>query len=389
MSRPASGSECEADDLESLSHSLSIRVEYYSSFEYCLKWKESMYSTRSSRLKKASKKSPQRSPSPNKEDIKRKLKGKKRQKKTETGDDTVNTNKWSNWDLIDIINDTHDATPLAEEVERKSVEVGAKAVDESDEDCVSVSSSSSIASGPSSFCPTNLKRWRSIQSSCSACQKLYQRAEKLKTPIKDKLLDNDPNSLTCDHWVLIKQWRPRRLTYARGKLMTHVKLVKKRLKTGGKRSEMYERKSSTCSRPHAFLQRNLRCCVRVPTKERKKKIRRKRARGDSQGSRAAKQRRLHSNSPHQHLSGSYTCGSSPQPTSSPSSCQAFERCDDRKSDNRSDKLESVEVRPCTVTLESIKMKDLTPKKKTPKKSGFRELLSQLRGNSSMIVREKC
>ena len=140
-----------------------------------------MYSRHSSRIKKASKKSPQRSPSPNEEDIQRKLRGKKRQEKTEAGDGEVNTNKLSNRDLIDIINDMHDAKPLAEEVEGKSV-------DESDEDCVSVSSS--IASGPSTFCPTNLKRWSALQSLCLACQKLYQRAEKLKTPIKDKLLDN-------------------------------------------------------------------------------------------------------------------------------------------------------------------------------------------------------
>ncbi|XP_035027403.1 uncharacterized protein si:ch211-227n13.3 isoform X1 [Hippoglossus stenolepis] len=386
MSRPASDSESEADDLESLIHSLSIRVEYYRSFEYCLKWEESMYTTRSSRIKKASKKSSQRSPSPNEEDIQRKLRGKKRQKKTEAGDGAVNTIKLSNRDLIDIINDTNDAKSLAEEVEGKSVEVADKAVDESDEDSVS----SSIASGPSTFCPTNLKRWSSLQSLCSACQKLYQRAEKMKTPIKDKLLDNDPNSLTCDHWVLIKQWRPRRLPNARGKLLTHVKLVKKRLNSGVKRSEMYETESSACSRPHTFLQRNLRCCVRVPAKKgRKSKIRRKRARGDSQGSRAAKQRRLHSNSPRQHLSRSCTRGSSPQPTSSLSSSPAFERCDDRKGDNQADKHTTVEVTPCTVHLETLKMKDLPPEKKTPKKSGFGKLLSQLRGNSSMIVREKC
>ncbi|XP_062260411.1 uncharacterized protein si:ch211-227n13.3 [Platichthys flesus] len=385
MSRPASDSESEADDSESLVHSLSIRVEYYRSFEYCLKWEESMYTRSSS---KASKKSLQRSPSPKEDDIQRKLKGKKRQKKTEDGKGAVNANKLSSRDLIDIITDTHDAEPLAEEVEGKSVEVADTAVDEFDEDCVSVSSS--VASGPSTFCPTNVKRWSSLQSLCSACQKLYQRAEKIKTPIKDKDLDKDPNSLTCDHWVLIKQWRPKRLPNARGKLLTHVKLVKKRLKSGVKQSEIDERESSACWRPRTFLQRNLRCCVRVPAmKGRKKKIRRKRARGDSQGSRAAKQRRLHSNSPRQHLRRSCTRGSSPQPISSLSSSPAFERCDDRKGDNQADKQTTVEVIPCTVPLDTLKVKDPPPEKKTPNKSGFRKLLSQLRGNSSMIVKEKC
>ncbi|GLD51375.1 uncharacterized protein AKAME5_000444600 [Lates japonicus] len=354
QTKPVADIGSEANGLESFIHSLSIRVEYYRSFEYRLKWKGPMYPRRSSRLPQASKKSPQRSPSPNEEVIQRKLRGKRRgawQRKTKADEGVVNTDKRSKRDIIDIINDTRDAS-VAEKDEGKFVAIADKGVDESDDDCCSVNSS--IASGPSLLPHTSPRKQRPAQGLCSACQKLYQRAKKMKAPIKNKLLDNDPKSLTCDQWVLIKKWMPRRLPNARGKLLIHVQRVTKKLRVK-KGLKQHVGESSACSRPHTFLQRNLRCCVRATVKkDRKKKMRRKRTRDDSQGSRVAKQQRRHSNRHRQHTGDD----SGPLPTSSP------------------------------VALETTKPKELKPKQKTTKKtSGFRDLLAQLRGNSSIIVRE--
>ncbi|XP_018532971.1 uncharacterized protein si:ch211-227n13.3 isoform X2 [Lates calcarifer] len=350
--KPVADIGSEANGLEAFIHSLSIRVEYYRSFEYCLKWKGPMYLRRSSRLPQASKKSPQRSPSPHEEVIQRKLRGKRRgtwQRKTEADEGVVNTDKKSKRDIIDIINDTRDAS-VAEKDEGKFVEIADKGVDESDDDCCSVNSS--IASGPSLLPHTS--KQRPAQGLCSACHKLYQRAKKMKAPIKNKLLNNDPKSLTCDQWVLIKKWMPRRLPNARGKLLIHVQRVTKKLRVK-KRLKQHVGESSACSRPHTFLQRNLRCCVRATVKnDRKKKTRRKRTRDDSQGSRVAKQQRRRSNRHRQHTGDD----SGPLPTSSP------------------------------VALETTKPRELKPMPKTTKKtSGFRDLLAQLRGNSSIIVRE--
>ncbi|XP_071347898.1 uncharacterized protein [Trachinotus anak] len=351
-----------------------------------------MYPRRSSRLPKVSKKSPLRSPSPDEEVIQRKLRGKRRrtgQRTTDTGNGVVKTDKDSNRDIINIISDTQDARQVAEEVEGEVVEIVDEGVDESDEDCGSISSS--VASGPSVLYHTMAKKQRP-QDLCSACQKLYQRVKKMKAPVKKKLLDNDPKSLTCDQWVLIKKFRPRRLPNPRGKLLIHVQLVQKRLelKRGVKPSEqhMKEGESSACSRPHTFLQRNLRRCVKVPVKKERKNKRRKRTRGDSQGSRVAKQQRPHSNSRHQHIGNSCTDGNGRHPASGHSSPPGFESCANQETNSRANTDLTVKLIPCTVALESIMPRELPARKQTAKKSsGFRHLLAQLRGNSSMIVRE--
>lgn len=146
-----------------------------------------MYPRGSSRPPKASKRSPQRSPSPVEEVIQRRLRGKRQRsglRKTEAADSVVNTDEGRERDIIDIINTTHDAQRVAEDDEVKFVEVADKGVDESDEDCASVTSS--VASGPSIL----LKKPKKQTPLCSACRKLYQKAKKMKAPIKNKLLDN-------------------------------------------------------------------------------------------------------------------------------------------------------------------------------------------------------
>ncbi|XP_040910320.1 uncharacterized protein si:ch211-227n13.3 [Toxotes jaculatrix] len=350
-----------------------------------------MYLRRSSRIPKSSRKSPQRSPSPN-EVIQRKLRSKRQrigQRKTEAGDGVVYTDERNNRDIINIIDDTHDTKCVSEEDEGKFVEVTDKGVDESDDDCASVTSS--IASGPSVLYHTTPKKWRPSLDLCSACQKLYQKAKKMKAPIKNKLLDNDPESLTCDQWVLIKKWRPRRLPNAKGRLLIHVQLIMKSFqgKKGVKRRVQYvgEGESTTCSRPHTFLQRNLRRCVRVPLKkEGKRNKRRKRARDDTQGSHLAKQKRLRSNSHSPFIGKSFTDDSGLYPNSSHDSSPGLEGCNDQHS--QADTHLTVALIPSTVTLKTTEPRELPQKKKTPKTTnGFRDLLAQLRGNSSMIVRE--
>ncbi|XP_031162709.1 uncharacterized protein si:ch211-227n13.3 isoform X3 [Sander lucioperca] len=349
-----------------------------------------MYRQRPSRLPKASKKSPQRSPSPNEEVIQRKLRGKRQRtglRKIGAGDSVVSRDEEKDRDIIDIINSTHDEKDIAE-YEGKSVEVTDEGVDESDEDCCSVTSS--IASGPSFLRDASPKKPRPSQGLCSDCQNLYQKAKKKKAPIKNKLLDNDPKSLTCDQWVLIKNWRPKRLPNARGKLLLHVQLVKKRLKVnnGAKQPAqcVEEGESSACSRPHTFLRRNLRRHVRVPVK----KNRRKRRRDGTQDPRATKQQRLHSNNHSQHISIGSTNEIGLHPTSGHSSSPGFEGRSDQEVDDQADTNLNVGLIPSTVTLTTTKPSEVPPKQKTPKKrGGFRDLLVQLRGNSNMIVRETC
>ncbi|KAM7378889.1 hypothetical protein PAMP_004481 [Pampus punctatissimus] len=335
-----------------------------------------MYTRRSSRLRNASK----QSQSPNEDVVQRQPRSKRRKRRQREADnDSVNTDEESGHDIIDLINRKHDAVCVTVEDDGKFVEVADKGVDESDEDCHS--DNSSIVSGPSMLQINRPEKLRPSQGLCSACQKLHQKAK--KTRIKDKLLDNDPSSLSCDQWVLLKRWRPRRLPDARRNLLMHVREAKKRLaKKGGKQSEQYLEESSACSRPHAFLQRNLRRCVNVSVKKGRKN-RRKRARDGSQGSRIAKQKRLHSNDAGHHTSVKCADDNTLHPAGGHSSSLGFKGCS--SDDTESNVLELI---PSSVTLVAAKPVDVSVKQKAAKKTvAFRDLLAQLRGNSSMIVRE--
>ncbi|XP_062285324.1 uncharacterized protein si:ch211-227n13.3 isoform X1 [Scomber scombrus] len=364
---------CEVDGF----HSLSIRVEYYRSLEYNLKWESHMFTKHSSRLQNSSKKNAQESPSPNKDVIQRRLRSRRHptwQKEADDGE--VNTDEGSRLDIIDLINSTHDEEHVAVEDDGKFVEVPDKGVDESDEDCGS--DNGSIVSGPSFLQLNSPKKLKPLYGLCQACRKLYQKAKKMKAPIKDKLLDNDPSSLTCDQWVLLKQWRPRRLPDSRGNL----ELVKRRLvKNKVKRSEQYLGDSCVCSRPHTFLQRNLRRCVQVPAKKQRKnrKKGKKRARDDSQGSRVAKQKRLHGNNAGRHTS--INCADDNGHGRSPGS----EGWRDEERDDTTD-AHVTEIIPSSVTYAPT-VRIPTKQKAAKNTSGFRSLLTQILGNTSVIVRE--
>ncbi|KAK1879157.1 Alpha-amylase I [Dissostichus eleginoides] len=326
--QPASDSEYEASGVES---SLSTRVEYHWSFEYRLKWKTSMLTRRSSNLTKASKKVAQRSPSPNEEVIQRKLRGRTKRnglKKIETSDSRVHAEEWRDRDILDVINSTLEAKGVGEEDEERFVE-----------------------------------------GLCTACRSLYGKAKKLKRPMENKLLDKDPKSLTCDQ-----------------KLLIHVQLVKKRLKAtnGAKRNSQCGGKleSSACTRPHSFLQRNLRRCLRMPMKQMKKN-RGKRRRVGSQGPCVAKQQHLHSNHHLQNISVSSTDKSSI--LSDGLEGQIDQKVSDEDESNTN---LTVQLIPANVSLEPTEPRELPSNQKAAKKArGFRDLLAQLRSNSSMVMKE--
>ncbi|XP_077954672.1 uncharacterized protein LOC120816419 isoform X3 [Gasterosteus aculeatus] len=320
---------------------------------------------RSSRQPKSSKKSPQRSPSPNEEVFQRRW----RVKRPRTRLRETDADERKDLDIIDIINRSTEARRVAEEEDVPVVEAT------NDEDCDSVSSS--VASGPSLLhSRVSHKKVRPSQGLCSACKTLYQKTAKKKAPLKKQLLDNNPESLTCDQWVLVKSWRPRRLLNVRGKLLMCVQRLQERVavQNGSKGPAQYVAEASACSKPHTFLQRNLHLRNRTAVK-RGRKNRGKRTRDGSQGRRAAKQQRLHSNNQGQHISISPTCGGG--------GALDF----DDRSNQASDSYLTPTLIPSTVTVETTNTREVPPEQKAPQNWGFRVLLAQLRGNSSMIVRE--
>ncbi|XP_061746112.1 uncharacterized protein si:ch211-227n13.3 isoform X3 [Nerophis ophidion] len=154
------------------SYTQSFLVKGNSSVVYCLEWKSVMKTRNSSRVENPLIKMPDRSGSSHEEFV---IRRKKRQKK----DADVRSQE----DIIDMI-------------ERKY-----GGLDSAEQGC------SSRVAAPKKPTSAGL---------CSACRKLYQRVKRLKKPMKDKLLDNDPTSLTCDQWVLLKDWHPTRLPQSGG-----------------------------------------------------------------------------------------------------------------------------------------------------------------------------
>ena len=160
----------------------------------------------SPRVSKASKKSSQKSGNPVKEVQPQRLKGKRPKrgpKKSKVDDRIGDTDEASDRDILDIISGTNAARRVAKEEER-FVKVTDEGVAESDEDRYSVASS--VASGPSLLHNTTAKKRRPWKGECSACRKLYQKAKRMKAPIKNKLLDNgectDNVTSVWGNWVV-------------------------------------------------------------------------------------------------------------------------------------------------------------------------------------------
>ncbi|XP_047224607.1 uncharacterized protein si:ch211-227n13.3 isoform X1 [Girardinichthys multiradiatus] len=338
------------------SHLLSVKVEYYRSFEFSLRWTPMSF-RRSSRLKSILK-----TPVLD-EDVeqprRRSLRGRSRLKET----DAIKSN---NCDIIDLINRNRDLDHTAKLGE--AVGVLDFGLDQSnDEDG---SESCSIVSGPSTLCQDNKEEL--CHNLCSACQELYKKAKSLKTPILSKLLDNDPQSLTCDQWVLMKKWKPKRLPDARQKFLSHL-----RLDSGV--SMWREDQSSPCLRAHTFLQRNLRRAKRLAEMNKKK-----RRRGKSQNFRVAKQQRLQNNHHRQHTN---TKGSVNSPSCF-SSCSNLQDGSSPEVESRAAKDVTVQLIPSPVAPKFATSAEVRAQERAPKKmSEFRDLLAQLRGTSSMITRE--
>ncbi|KAM4557682.1 uncharacterized protein V3H82_017379 isoform 2-T2 [Fundulus diaphanus] len=330
-----------------LSGSLSIRVEYYRSCEYSLTWTTSMSPRRSSRLK-----SSQKSPSSEEGGSQPRL----RSQRGRSASKETAAQGSDGHDVIDLIvrnfeSDRADIDGAAGEA------VGAlgygldTSKDERSSEC------SSIASGPSSL--SHHGRAEIYRDLCSACQKLYKKAKRSATPIKSKLQDNDPESLTCDEWVLKKKWTPRRRPDARRKLLSPLHL-------DAGLGLLHGQHLSLCSRPHPFLQRNLRRAKRAA--EQKTKRRRKRRRS-SRGSRVAKQQRLQNDQHHAKTKG-LVHNPAGRSSSSPRKHVTVER------------VASPAAASATTSSEA-RAQERAPRKT----SAFRDLLAQLRGNSSRIIRE--
>uniref|UniRef100_A0A1A8FI85 Uncharacterized protein n=1 Tax=Nothobranchius korthausae TaxID=1143690 RepID=A0A1A8FI85_9TELE len=261
------------------------------------------------------------------------------------------------YDLINIINGP----------EREVVEIVDNGLSESDGELAD--EGSSINSGPAIMRHPSSKTLKSTPALCSACLELYQQAKAAETPIKNKLQDHDPKSLTCDHWVLLKKWMPRRLPDAR-------KLDKVVTLGQGKQPE----ESPACSRQHIFLRRNL-SRARLQAKKGRNESRRKRRRDDSHGCRVAKQRHLRS-SGYQDRS---VTNMDDESNGSFIFCRSFEG-------SREPQMDPTSLPEPTVTSPSVPLKAavVQAKQKTPRKtSGFRELLAQLRGHRNSIVKETC
>ncbi|KAK1805790.1 hypothetical protein P4O66_012790, partial [Electrophorus voltai] len=113
-------------------------------------------------------------------------------------------------------------------------------------------SEATVTSGPSSPHSTNV----SLQ--CRECMSLFSRMRRQKPP-KPTKRNNDPASFSCDTWLLDKAWRPQRQRQVKGRLWEHLKRIRKQAAERCAGAATF-RAQGICSRPHVFLQRNLRCC---------------------------------------------------------------------------------------------------------------------------------
>ncbi|MCJ8737948.1 hypothetical protein PDJAM_G00029900 [Pangasius djambal] len=134
-------------------------------------------------------------------------------------------------------------------------------------------SEDSVVSGPSS--PS--AALHSLR--CKKCERLFSKMRRQGPPRK-KQRDSDPASLSCDEWLLYKTWQPQRRQQSRGRLWVHLKRI--RLGAAEQSDDDVANKAwPLCSRPHVFLQRNLRRCKKMfgkPSKSKTKPLHQRRNR---------------------------------------------------------------------------------------------------------------
>ncbi|XP_062336951.1 uncharacterized protein si:ch211-227n13.3 isoform X1 [Osmerus eperlanus] len=265
-------------------------------------------------------------------------------------------------DIIDCIDKHHYKHPVIDLELPEQQEVGADSDGESDADsCCSLDSK---ASGPSyPWDQASLLEPTVHPDLCSGCQKLFREAKKSKTQ-RDAFPITVPSDLSCDQWVLKKPWRPRRLPNTKGRLWTHVGRIRKRQQNEGNRKQI-EASQLTCSRPHIFLQRILRGCVRQAVSSGRRRGKRK--------------RRLHSSDRSAHVAKQHRLDCDPGSQNDSHS--------DNPEQGDSDVL-ILDVVPKSVTMETPPSPVREPKPEVRRKKGsFRDLLAQLSCNRSIIVQE--
>ncbi|XP_053554724.1 uncharacterized protein LOC128645631 [Bombina bombina] len=99
---------------------------------------------------------------------------------------------------------------------------------------------------------------------CEACQKCQRKVLRNKTAAVKKTGVLDPNNWCCDYWMLVIRVPAREdIQRLKRSLRASVKLIKRKQLVRIKRAV---ENVSKCSRPHPFLQRNLRLCKRARQK---------------------------------------------------------------------------------------------------------------------------
>ncbi|XP_059914904.1 uncharacterized protein si:ch211-227n13.3 isoform X1 [Gadus macrocephalus] len=212
------------------------------------------------------------------------------------------------------------------------------------------------------------------QGLCLCCQTLLKRATH-SWPLKAKLLETDPKSLSCDQWVLKKRWKSSGRPVLKSKLQGCLKRIQR------SRSDVYNvmQGQPACSRAHTFLQRNLRRCTKASARRGRKRKRtsRRMEKTTTMGKRARcdpHQKEPSPTAPH----GQSVDNSSPLDSLS-------EEEDAEAQDSAHSSLEAV---PSLVAIDfTVDQKAGASKGGPAKRGGFKDLLIQLRGNSSKIVRE--
>ncbi|KAM9845453.1 uncharacterized protein ACBR49_012187 [Aulostomus maculatus] len=348
----------ESSGREASARSMAVRVEYYRSVEYCLRRRSLMNIEPSSKVGKASQKETQKSRSPQ-GDVNRGRPRSKRRRRA--GGSPLQAGERCSYDIIDLIDSACD---VPEEDKDRLAEIVDTGVDECG------STSSSVVSGPSFPSLSTTTRL----SLCPCCLKRWQKAKKIKAPIRSKLLDNDPASLTCDQWVLLKKRKLKLWPHVKGKLLIHVELVKKRL---AKLKHWDDGDWSACSRPHTFLHRNLRRCIKVQVKTERKKNTRTRVRNTVQGSHVAKRKRSRDNDLW------HASGSAPLSARGHGANARSPDCSEAENRDLGNTCRAAELKPSTVAVETTKSRPHSLKKV----SRFQDMLVQLRGKQSAVVRE--
>lgn len=144
--------------------------------------------------------------------------------------------------------------------------------------------------------------------------------------------------------------------------------------------------------------RNLKLVFKDPVKPGRKRNRRKRRREDSWGPRVAKQQRLHGRDLAKHTSNNIRVvkadNTSPDQSSSQSTSSGFDGWSEQHENEMvlpEDTCHTLEMISSSVNgKESSKPQEARVKPKALKKAaGFRDLLAQMRANTSVIVKEMC